>query len=111
MKGFLPEKDVFEGLEAEITPGLKLHSVLRRRAIDTMYVAGLATDYCVRGTVLDALEKGYKVNVVTDAIRAVDLEPGDGERALREMCAAGAEPVTASDLLARIPLKQGAENI
>jgi nicotinamidase/pyrazinamidase len=51
----------------------------------------LATDYCVRATALDALRLGYRVVVLRDAVRAVDLVPGDGARALADMQAAGVE--------------------
>lgn len=53
-------------------------------------VAGIATDYCVKETVLDARRLGFDVSVLTEGIRAVNLEPGDGYRALEEMQAAGA---------------------
>jgi len=53
-------------------------------------VGGLATDYCVRATALDALREGFEVVVLRDAVRAVDVQPGDGDRALEEMRAAGA---------------------
>jgi nicotinamidase/pyrazinamidase len=55
-----------------------------------LFVGGLATDYCVRSTVLDALALGYRVVVVGDAIAAVNVQPGDGERALQQMRDAGA---------------------
>lgn len=63
---------------------------LRARGVDHLYVGGLATDYCVRYSVLDALRHGFGVTVLTDAIRAVDVAPGDGDRALDEMRRAGA---------------------
>jgi nicotinamidase/pyrazinamidase len=56
-------------------------------------VVGLATDYCVRATALDASTAGFAVTVLRDAVRAVDLQLGDGERALAEMGAAGVELV------------------
>jgi nicotinamidase/pyrazinamidase len=62
----------------------------RRIRIRRVVVGGLATDYCVKATVLDALALGYETSVLVDAIRPVDLAPGDGERALAEMVAAGA---------------------
>ena len=56
-----------------------------------MYVAGLATDYCVKQSVLDALRLGFEVTVLEDAVAAVDVLPGDARRALQEMVAAGAK--------------------
>ena len=53
-------------------------------------MGGLATDYCVRATALDGLAAGFEVVVLEDAVRAVDVQPGDGERALTEIAAAGA---------------------
>jgi len=67
---------------------------LRKRGIEELVVGGLATDYCVKTTVLEAIQNGFKVKVVKDAIRAVDVHPGDGDRALEEMRAAGAEIVS-----------------
>ena len=68
-----------------------LASQLREDGVEELVVGGLATDYCVRHTVLDAIGKGFKVKAVEDAMRAVDLQPGDGEKAIKEMRAAGAE--------------------
>ncbi len=70
--------------------GTDLEPMLRERGIRSVVVGGLATDYCVKETVLDALAKGFDATVLKDAIHAVDLEPGDGERALQEMAAVGA---------------------
>jgi nicotinamidase/pyrazinamidase len=69
----------------------ELEALLRARNVKRLVIAGLATDYCVRATVLDARALGYPVRVLTAAIRAVDLAEGDGRRALEEMRAAGAE--------------------
>jgi nicotinamidase/pyrazinamidase len=68
-----------------------LGSLLLERGIERVVIAGLATDYCVVETVLDARLLGLPVTVLTEAIRAVDLEPGDGERAIARMRDAGAE--------------------
>lgn len=67
-----------------------LAEMLAQASVTTLVVAGLATDYCVKSTVLDARERGYPVTVLDNGIRAVDLQPGDGERAIEEMFAAGA---------------------
>jgi nicotinamidase/pyrazinamidase len=66
-----------------------LDGLLRERHIDKVVVVGLATDYCVKATALDAAELGYETTVLRDAVRPVEVEPGDGERALAEMAAAG----------------------
>ena len=68
----------------------ELEALLRERGVTRVAVCGLATDYCVRGTVLDACRLGFETTVVSEAIAAVDLAPGDGERALGEMIEAGA---------------------
>ncbi|HEY6120069.1 MAG TPA: nicotinamidase [Pyrinomonadaceae bacterium] len=66
---------------------------LHRLGIEEVWIGGLATDYCVKNTVLDALREGFAVKALKDAMRPVELEPGDGEKALEEMRAAGAEIV------------------
>lgn len=69
----------------------ELDGLLRERGVGQVVVVGLATDYCVKETVLDALRLGYEATVLRDCVAAVDLEPGDGEAALAEMQEAGAE--------------------
>lgn len=68
----------------------QLEALLRERGVRGVVICGLATDYCVRGTVLDACRLGFGTTVLSGAIAAVDLAPGDGERALGEMIEAGA---------------------
>jgi len=63
----------------------QLESILRRRGLDRLVIGGLATDYCVVETALDGRRLGFPVRVLSDAIRAVDLEPGDGDRAVKRM--------------------------
>jgi nicotinamidase/pyrazinamidase len=67
----------------------ELEAILRGARIDAVVVTGLATDYCVKATAIDAATLGFQTSVLTDAIAAVDLEPGDGERAIGAMEAAG----------------------
>lgn len=74
--------------------GTNLASLLREHGVEEVWVGGLATDYCVKNTVLDGLKEGFKVKAVTDAMRAVELQEGDGARAIEEMRAAGAELVS-----------------
>ena len=70
--------------------GTRLAELLRERGIDQVTVVGLATDYCVKHTALEALQEGFAVTVDTTAVRGVDVEPGDSDRALAELRAAGA---------------------
>lgn len=68
-----------------------LHSHLAGRGVRDLFITGLATDYCVKFTALDAIALGYRVHLIRDATRAVNLAPGDGESALAEMHARGVE--------------------
>jgi nicotinamidase/pyrazinamidase len=77
------------------TIATELEGLLRDAGIDRVVVVGLATDYCVKATALDAVRLGFETEVLTDAIGAVDVEPGDGDRALDEMRAAGVSLVSA----------------
>jgi nicotinamidase/pyrazinamidase len=80
-------EDAYSGFE-----GTDLAARLKADGVRRLFVGGLATDYCVLNTVKDALAEGFAVELLTDAIRAVDLKPGDGERAEVRMREAGAEP-------------------
>ena len=71
--------------------GTTLADELRAQGVTEIWVGGLATDYCVKDTVLDALSEGFKVRALTEAMRAVNLRPGDDARAVEEMRRAGAE--------------------
>ncbi len=73
--------------------GTTLADSLRSEGVEEVWVGGLATDYCVKNTVLDALRAGFKVRALRDAMRAVNLRPGDDARAVEEMRRAGAEIV------------------
>jgi nicotinamidase/pyrazinamidase len=72
------------------TIATQLAEMLGNAGVTQLVVAGLATDYCVKSTVLDARDKGYPTTVLQNAIRPVDLTEGDGDRAVEEMLAAGA---------------------
>ncbi|HVF92365.1 MAG TPA: nicotinamidase [Blastocatellia bacterium] len=74
--------------------GTELSALLRENGIEEVWIGGLATDYCVKNTVLDARREGYTVKVVEEATRPVEVHPGDGLRAVEEMREAGAEIVT-----------------
>jgi NAD+ synthetase len=84
-KGSDAEREAYSGFD-----GTELAAWLRERGVERVKVGGIATDYCVRATALDALENGFETTVLADATAAVELAPGDGERALAEVRAAGA---------------------
>ena len=78
--------------------GTTLADDLREVGIGRLFVCGLATDYCVKATALDARREGFEVVVVEDAIRAVNVNPGDGKKAIEEMRAAGCAFVPSSEI-------------
>ncbi|MGE5115450.1 MAG: isochorismatase family protein [Betaproteobacteria bacterium] len=82
--------------------GTALAATLRDAGVERLVVGGLATDYCVLQKVLDALSLGFAAVVLRDGVAAVDVHPGDGERALARMAQAGARLVD-SDSLTRAP--------
>jgi nicotinamidase/pyrazinamidase len=69
--------------------GTDLAERLRRAGVKNIWIGGLATDYCVRATALDAIHEGFKVHLISGATRAVNVRPNDGERALEEVRRAG----------------------
>lgn len=97
-KGQNPESAGYSAFEGETSGGRPLADDLRARGVTHLHVGGLATDYCVKHSVLDALRHGFGVTLLTDAIAGVDLTPGDSARALAEMLAAGARPLSFSRL-------------
>jgi nicotinamidase/pyrazinamidase len=93
-KGMDPEEDAYSCFQARDDRGRPFAARLEERGVQRLVVGGLATDYCVKATALDAVRAGLEVLVLEDAVRAVDLEPGDGKRALDEMKAAGVDFTT-----------------
>ena len=75
-----------------------LEDYLRQKGVDEVYLAGLATDYCVKYSALDAVKLGFKTNVILDASRGIDLKPGDITRAIEEMRSAGVNILTSGDV-------------
>jgi nicotinamidase/pyrazinamidase len=86
-------RDAYSGFQDTV-----LERQLREKGVRRVFVAGLATDYCVLATVRDARAAGFEAVVLTDAVRAVELAPGDGERALGEMRALGARTAQPGDV-------------
>lgn len=92
-KAMAREQDAYSGFE-----GTSLAGRLQSHGIRRLFVGGLATDYCVRNTVMDALAFGFEVKLLIDAIRAVDLRVGDGQTAIGQMIERGAEALQLADL-------------
>lgn len=87
-KGFDERADGYSGFD-----GTQLAQLLRDEEVKEIWVGGLATDYCVKQTVIDGVHNGFKVKALADAMRAVNVNPADGKKAIDEMKAAGAEIV------------------
>jgi len=96
-KGDDPHRHGYSAFDGHTSDGKPLLNDLRDRHITRVYVAGIATDYCVRESALDALRVGLEVRVLPDAIAGIDVRPGDVQRALDEISAAGAQLVPTLD--------------
>ena len=94
-KATRPDRDAYSALD-----GTGLADEIRRTGVRRIFVGGLATDYCVRATGLDARTAGLEVVVLRDAVCAVNVNPGDGAAAMSELAAAGADLLTTGEVLA-----------
>lgn len=97
-KGTDPERDSYSAFEAVTQEGKSLEEFLTSEGVRHLYIGGLATDYCVSASALDALMIGFAVTVLTDAVAGVDVKPGDSERALEQMKRAGARFCTVDEI-------------
>ncbi|MCL4848460.1 MAG: bifunctional nicotinamidase/pyrazinamidase [Acidobacteria bacterium] len=97
-KGQAPDEDGYSPFDGQTDAGDRLADALHARQVTRLVVGGLATDYCVKATVLDARRLGFEVDVVRDGIRAVDLRPGDEAQALGQMRDAGARLVDSAEI-------------
>lgn len=93
-KGMDPEQDSYSAFQATTSDGQLLADELKARGVERLFVGGLATDYCVRASVIDALKSGFQAVVLEDAIKGIDLNPGDIARAVAEMEEHGARTAT-----------------
>jgi nicotinamidase/pyrazinamidase len=89
-KGMAADADSYSGFDGVDSSGIGLAELLLRANATRIFVGGLATDYCVKQTVLDGLKQGFAVTLLEDCVRGVELAPGDSQRALHEMLGAGA---------------------
>lgn len=92
-KGTETTRDAYSAFD-----GTGLADTLREAGITRVFVTGLATDYCVKASAIDAVNAGFATVAVTDAMRAVDVNPGDGETALEAMRSEGVQTVASSEL-------------
>jgi nicotinamidase/pyrazinamidase len=103
VKGTDPRIDSYSGFfDNAHRQATGLADYLRQSGVDEVYVAGLATDYCVRFTALDSVKLGFRTCLIQDAGRGVDLTPGDVRAAVREMEAAGVVIAHSRDILTRM---------
>ena len=97
-KGDDPSRDDYSAFSARDAAGTPLRELLQRAGISELYVGGLATDYCVKATVLDLRGAGFAVTVLSDPIAGVELQPGDSAQAIKAMVAAGAHLAASKEL-------------
>jgi nicotinamidase/pyrazinamidase len=90
-KGMGETEDAYSAFAARDDSNILLGALLKARNVNHLYIAGLATDYCVKNSVFDALNLRLGVTLVPEGMRAVNLQPTDGEQALAEMRARGAQ--------------------
>lgn len=95
LKGTGNKDDGYSAFEATSS---SLVDYLNEKGVTELYVTGLATDYCVRASALDAVEHGFRTYLISDAVRAVDLNAGDGDNAIDEMRTGGVEVVTSQEV-------------
>lgn len=96
--GMDPNDDGYSAFPSKLPDGTALADALRAAGVRRVFVGGLATDWCVKATVLDAIAAGFNATVLLDASRGVNLQPHDAEAAIEEMVGAGAETLTLARL-------------
>jgi nicotinamidase/pyrazinamidase len=98
-KASSPDKDAYSEFEGVDENGRSLDDVLKSHKVRKLYVAGLATDYCVLATALDGLKNGYEVYAITDAMRAVNVDPDDERKAFEQMASRGAYLIKSEEIV------------
>lgn len=97
-KGINPELDGYSALEGITSDGRMLSELLHDLGVRRLYICGLATDYCVLCTTMEALRSGFDVTILTDAVAGVDVVPGESACAIEDMKNAGAQLATVEEL-------------
>ena len=98
-KGMDPGKDSYSAFQAIDKNGNDFVDILHQRNIKELFIGGLATDYCVKSSALDALKTGFDVKLLTDAIKGVNINKDDSKNAIKEMVKEGAQQITLKQLL------------
>lgn len=102
LKGTGNQDDGYSAFEAT---NVDLNAYLKINGTENLYISGLTTDYCVEQSALDAARKGFHTIVITDAIQAVNINPGDGDKSLKKMKEAGCRLLTSKQVLEQLPQK------
>jgi len=97
-KGTHPGQDAYSVFESADSNGVHFSKLLKKLDINELYIGGLATDYCVKSSVLDALKFGFKVKLLMDAIKGVNIKPDDSEKTIKEMVNKGVKKTTLREL-------------
>jgi len=97
-KGMDPEKESYSVFQARDQNGMSFLNLLKILGVEEIYIGGLATDYCVKFSALDALKERFKVKLLVDAIKGVNLKSEDSESAIREMAGSGVKKITLRSL-------------
>lgn len=97
-KGMNPNQDSYSAFQAVDNNGKNFDTILKALSVKELSIGGLATDYCVKSSVLDALKAGYGVKLLTDAVQGVNLKKDDSINAIKEMLRNGAKEIVFSDI-------------
>jgi len=97
-KGMDPEKDSYSAFQAQDANNIDFLILLKYLGVQQLYIGGLATDYCVKFSAVDALKNAFKVKLLMDAIKGVNLKPNDSEGAIKEMVKKGAKKISLKDM-------------
>lgn len=98
-KGMDPEEDSYSAFQATDSSGMRLGNLLESLGVKRVYVGGLATDYCVKYSALDALNRGLEVYILVDAIAGVNLQQEDSSQAMEEMVRSGSKKMHLQNFL------------
>ena len=98
-KGTRIDEDSYSAFEGQDDKGLSLSEVIKKLRVKKLFICGLATDYCVKSSALDALKAGLEVYLLLDCVEAVDINKGDGEKAIEEMAARGVKKIETREVV------------